>query len=69
MAGKFCPGCGEQTFFLSPKGRKCSRCGMEAIVPPHGGKGGRGTQCSICGEFKVRDGKCTGCGTTYRRVE
>ncbi len=73
MAGKMCPNCGEMTFHLSPKGRKCSRCDYEMIVRPNNGKGGRGSQCSNCNEFKVRPlpsnpnkSRCNGCGATYQ---
>ncbi|WP_419602378.1 50S ribosomal protein L32, partial [Thiolapillus sp.] len=27
---------------------------------------GRGSQCSNCGEYKVRNNKCGGCGAVYK---
>ncbi len=66
MAGKMCPNCGKMTFHKTPKGRKCSRCDFEMIVPPNEGKGGHGSQCSNCGEYKVRNNKCGGCGAVYK---
>ena len=65
MAGKECPKCGELTFFPTGTGRQCSKCGYEMKVPPNEGKGGKGRCCSNCGEYKVFNGKCTGCGATY----
>lgn len=61
-----CPKCGKQNFFNSTTGRKCSFCGYEMIVPPHGGIGGKGQKCSNCGKFTVFDDKCRNCGATYR---
>jgi DNA-directed RNA polymerase subunit RPC12/RpoP len=66
MAGKMCPSCGEQTFFTTPTGRQCTRCGHEMILPANKGKGGRGVLCSHCGENKVFGGTCRGCGAKYR---
>lgn len=65
MAGKKCPQCGENTFFETPKGRKCTKCGHEMIVPPNIGQGGRGRLCYNCNEYKVFNGKCTNCGAKY----
>lgn len=65
MAGKICPNCARQTFYETPTGRCCTKCGYSMTVRPHGGTGGRGTKCANCGEFKVRNNKCTGCGATY----
>lgn len=69
MAGKVCPSCGEQTFFLTHgQNRKCSRCGYTMTVPANKGKGGKGTKCANCGRNTVFDNKCTnhGCGATYK---
>lgn len=65
MAGKLCPHCGKHTFFESPTGRVCSKCGYTMKVPPHEGTGGRGRKCPNCGAYKVRNDKCTGCGATF----
>lgn len=65
MAGKMCPKCGEQTFFETPTGRECSRCGCTMKAPANEGKGGKGKRCAHCGEHKVFNDKCTGCGATY----
>ncbi len=65
MAGKMCPGCGKQTFFETPNGRECSQCGQTMTLPPNEGKGGRGTKCSNCSKYKVRNGRCGGCGAKY----
>jgi primosomal protein N' len=67
MAGKMCPNpkCGKQTFFETPTGRQCSRCGYTMTLPANEGKGGQGKRCSRCGENKVRDGNCRGCGAKY----
>ena len=65
MAGKMCPNCGEQTFFATPTGRKCSKCNHEMIVPANNGKGGQGSRCSHCGENKVFNNICRGCGAKY----
>lgn len=62
MAGMVCPNCGEQTFFKTPKGRKCTRCGCEMVVPVLGGKGGKGQLCPNCRRHTMFDGKCTNCG-------
>ena len=66
MAGKKCPNCNHLTFFESPVGRECSKCGFKMEVPANGGKGGRGTRCSNCGKLTVFDNKCRNCGATYR---
>lgn len=65
MAGKMCPSCGEQTFFQTPTGRKCSKCEREMILPANDGKGGRGSKCANCGELKVFKNTCRGCGAKY----
>ena len=65
MAGMKCPKCSEFTFFETPKGRKCTKCGYEMVVPPNQGKGGKGALCTHCGEYRVFNGKCAGCGATY----
>ena len=65
MAGKMCPNCGEQTFFLTPTGRECSKCGHTMKLPANDGKGGLGKKCSNCGERKVFNNTCRGCGATY----
>lgn len=65
MAGKMCPECGEQTFFETTTGRKCSRCSYTMTLPANEGKGGRGKRCSNCGEHKVFNGSCRGCGAKY----
>lgn len=65
MAGKMCPSCGEQTFFVTPTGRQCSRCDHTMTVPANGGKGGQGRKCSNCGERKVFNSTCRDCGAQY----
>lgn len=67
MAGKMCPECGEMTFFKTPTGRKCSRCGYEMILPSNNGKGGRGTRCPNCGKLTVFNNRCTTCGAEFRK--
>ena len=66
MAGKLCPKCGQQTFFITNTGRKCSKCAYEMILPANNGKGGKGTKCANCGELKVFNGGCRGCGAKYK---
>ncbi len=67
MAGKICPNCGEQTFFLTTgKNRKCSKCGFEMIVSPNNGKGGKGKKCANCGQYKVFGDTCSNCHAKYR---
>lgn len=61
-----CPKCKNHTFHQTPKGRKCSKCGYEMIVPPNGGMGGKGMKCYNCGKNTVFNGKCTNCGSIYR---
>lgn len=69
MAGMKCPVCGQRTFFKTPMGRKCSKCGCTMTVPNCGedgmAKGGRGMRCSNCGRLTVFNGKCTSCGAHY----
>lgn len=65
MAGKMCPECGEFTFFATPDGRKCTRCGYTMRVPANDGKGGKGQRCSNCGRQTVFNGKCRNCGAEY----
>jgi hypothetical protein len=67
MAGMMCPNpkCGKQTFFQTPTGRKCSRCGCTMILRANEGKGGRGGRCSNCRENKVFKGRCRGCGAEF----
>lgn len=66
MAGKVCPNCHEETFFLTTgKDRKCSKCGYEMRVPPNFGKGGRGKKCANCGSYTVFANKCRTCGAEY----
>lgn len=65
LAGKMCPNCGKQTFYLSPGGRKCSYCNWEMSLPANEGKGGKGQKCANCGKFTVFNNKCTSCGATY----
>jgi hypothetical protein len=65
MAGKTCPKCTQMTFFETGTGRRCTKCKYEMRVPPNDGKGGRGTKCPNCNEYKVRKDKCTGCGATF----
>lgn len=65
MSVRNCPKCGEATFFETPTGRRCSRCGYEMKVPANGGKGGRGQKCRNCGHLTVFNGKCTNCGAKY----
>lgn len=66
MAGKMCPNCGEQTFFQTPTGRECSKCNHTMTVPANDGKGGQGSTCSNCGERKVFNNSCRGCGAKYK---
>lgn len=66
MAGKMCPQCGEQTFFQTPTGRECTKCGHSMTVPANEGKGGKGSTCSNCGEGKVFNNVCRGCGAKYK---
>lgn len=71
MAGKQCPDCKEMTFFKTPKGRECSKCGLVAKTMANKGRGGRGEKCSICSEMTVFDSEkdgiriCRTCGTEY----
>ncbi len=65
MAVNECPNCGGHTFFSTPTGRKCSKCGYEMYVPAIGGKGGKGQRCRNCGRFQVFSGKCRNCGAIY----
>ena len=65
MAGKMCPKCGVQTFFKTPTGRKCSKCEYEMRVPANNGMGGQGCRCSNCGENKVFNNTCRGCGAQF----
>lgn len=60
-----CPKCGKPTFFESPTGRRCTKCGYTMYVPPNGGLGGRGKKCTHCGKQTVFNGKCTHCGAKY----
>ena len=39
MAGMKCPACGQLTFFKTPMGRKCSKCGCTMTVPNCGEDG------------------------------
>lgn len=64
MAGKLCPQCGQQTFFKTPTGRKCTKCGCEMVVPINDGKGGKGKVCPECGKHTLFEGKCTNCGAS-----
>lgn len=68
MAGMQCPKCREKTFFNTPTGAKCSKCGytMKTMSNPETGTGGKGKKCSNCREYKVFDNKCRGCGATYK---
>ena len=65
MAGSMCPSCGRYTFFQTPKGRKCTKCNYEMIVPANRGAGGKGSHCYNCGKFQVFNGKCRSCGAKY----
>lgn len=65
MAGKMCPKCGKATFFETPTGRECSKCGASMKNPANSGKGGMGRKCSNCGKSTVFNNKCTSCGATY----
>lgn len=65
MAGKTCPSCAEQTFFTTPKGRKCSKCSYTMTVPANNGKGGQGSRCANCSENKVFNSVCRGCAAKY----
>lgn len=66
MAGMMCPQCGKMTFFQTPTGRECSKCGYKMIAPPNGGKGGQGKRCANCGKNTVFNNKCTNCGAVYK---
>lgn len=66
MAGKVCPNCGNATFFLTPRGRKCSKCNYVMTLPANDGKGGRGQRCSNCGRLTVFNGKCRNCSAAYK---
>lgn len=68
MPGMKCPKCGENTFFETPTGRKCSnkKCGFQMINRPNDGKGGKGKKCYNCGKNTVFNGKCTNCGSVYK---
>ena len=69
MAGMACPKCGQLTFFETARGRKCTKCGYQAIVPIRNqdgiSSGGKGKQCSICRKHTVFNGRCTNYGTKY----
>lgn len=67
MAGKKCPNCTNHTFFETPTGGKCSKCGFEMTVPANAGKGGKGTKCLKCGKNTVFNGVCRNpkCGAKY----
>lgn len=65
MAGKMCPKCGKATFFETPTGRECSKCGATMKSPANSGKGGMGKKCANCGKSTVFNNKCTNCGATY----
>lgn len=69
MSVKKCPNCGEETFFKTPTGRKCTKCDYEMIVPANKGKGGKGCKCSHCGKFRVFDGVCRECGAEYTSAD
>jgi len=66
MAGRLCPKCGKWTFFETPIGRECTKCGYKMNVPPNNGKGGQGKKCYNCGKNTVFNGKCTNCGAYYK---
>lgn len=65
MAGKMCPHCGKLTFFETPQGRECTKCGFEMILPSNSGKGGKGKKCANCGKYTIFNEKCTSCGAQY----
>jgi DNA-directed RNA polymerase subunit RPC12/RpoP len=65
MAGKVCPGCGRQTFFEVPGGRRCTKCGTEMLVPVSSEGDVRGAKCPNCGKFQVFDDQCRNCGATF----
>lgn len=65
MAGMMCPKCGKATFFKTPTGRKCTKCGFEMVIPVNEGKGGRGKKCPNCGKMTVFGNKCSTCGATF----
>lgn len=62
MAGKKCPNCGKWTMFETSTGRECSKCGFAVTAPINNGKGGKGYQCPICGNFTFLGKKCSTCG-------
>jgi len=66
MAGKMCPSCGKATFFETPTGRECSKCGATMKIPTNEGKGGKGKKCSNCGKSTVSNDRCSKCGATYK---
>ncbi len=65
MAGKMCPSCGNYTFFLSPEGRTCTRCGFRMVLPVNSGRGGKGQKCPNCGKQTVFNKKCRNCGAQF----
>ena len=65
MPGKKCPKCGQMTFYESPSGGRCTKCGFKMNVPANEGKGGRGKRCLNCGQYTVFNNKCRNCGASY----
>lgn len=59
MPGKSCPGCGKLTFYESPKGKECTKCGFRAELAT---SRGRGFKCPFCNTFTVQNNICTKCG-------
>ena len=66
MAGKTCPKCKKQTFFETPDGRECTKCGAKMILPVANGAGGPGKKCTNCGKMTVHNNRCSSCGVSYK---
>ena len=69
MAGKKCSNCGNKTFFDTPTGGACSKCGFTMTVPANEGKCGKGSKCLNCGNNTVFDNVCRTCGAKYKVVK
>lgn len=66
MAGKKCPRCNKLTFFVNGRTGECENCGYKMLIPPNGGKGGKGMKCLNCGKYTVFDNICNKCGARYK---
>lgn len=67
MAGKKCPECERRTLYTTGNIMKCNNpdCGLEVVIPPNGGKGGRGMRCPVCERLTVFNNVCTNCGAKF----